>query len=194
MSGKKIFTIIVSVGIVAALAIYIVRQNAGAVPQGGSQSVAAQSTTGTPAPAPSDQTVSGSNQPQSPQSGTPSQQPQPQKQFPNDYSLTKPDQELSMGNGSNNELRIYNVTLDASGFTPSEIVVNQGDVLQINLKAGAAPVDLNSYDLHTYLWAPAGQTQSGSIVLPKSGLFIMSCKNNCAGANNPTLALAVLPK
>ncbi len=129
---------------------------------------------------------------EAPPSPQPQSQTQPQKSFPNDYTLSKPDQVLVAG-PSGESLRIFNVRPDASGFVPSEIVVNQGDTLQINLEAGTAPVDINSYELHTYFWAPAGKVQSGSILLPESGLFTLSCKNNCPGGKDASLTLAVLP-
>lgn len=194
MTGRKIFIVIVGVGIIAALVVIVFREPGISVPR---EEETALNIGSSSAIQNSDVSVASEESVQpivSRQTSEAQSQPAlPSKKFPDDYTLSTPDQLFSMG-GSRGSLRIFNVSINSTGFSPSEIVVNQGDVLQINLQAGSVPIDLNSYELHAYFWAPAGQVQSGSIVLPRSGLFVMSCKNNCAGVNSPTLTLAVLPK
>jgi heme/copper-type cytochrome/quinol oxidase subunit 2 len=76
--------------------------------------------------------------------------------------------------------RSFNIKESASAFTPSMIIVNEGDTAHINLTASGGKVDFTQPDLGLSLTVPAGATKVVQFDADAAGKFTFYCKS-CGG-------------
>jgi len=111
---------------------------------------------------------------------TPSTPPTSSVSTTSSYQLTMPDGLLPLYPSGNAKLKIFGVSITKDGFSPSLIVVNQGDGVALSVKA----VD-GTYDV----FFPAFNSGSGQIqerqntfisfVPPKAGEYVFECRTYC---------------
>ena len=76
--------------------------------------------------------------------------------------------------------RIFDMSMSKNGITPSEIVVNRGDRVQINLTAVDGKYDLMVKQFGFYIDpVPEGKMMPGSFDAPSAGEFPISCLSFC---------------
>lgn len=94
--------------------------------------------------------------------------------------LSKPDAIVPLAPGSANSLRTFNVRASRAGFSPAQVVVVAGDVIQFNVTAVDGTYDINMPDFYSYIYPILkGTTQSFSLDVRKLGRFTFSCMEAC---------------
>lgn len=76
--------------------------------------------------------------------------------------------------------RSFNVTVTAQAFSPSTIIVNQGDTVHINITASGGAYDFTQQDLGLMLKVPAGETKVVQFDATSPGKFTFYC-TSCGG-------------
>lgn len=108
--------------------------------------------------------------------------------------LTAPDSVIPVSNNSDSKLRIFNIKINSSGFSPAKIVVNQNDIVQFNLTAldGSYDFFLSFPEYHTDV--PLNKAREFSFEALRSGRFIFSCRDKCPAGVTVSGELIVLEK
>ncbi len=76
--------------------------------------------------------------------------------------------------------RSFNVTVTSGAFTPSTIIVNQGDTVHINLTASGGNYDFTQPDMGLKLTLASGQTKVVQFDADTAGKFTFYC-SSCGG-------------
>lgn len=102
-------------------------------------------------------------------------------EVPKDVELTPPQSQVPAAPGTEAQLRVFNMTISRDGYNPSQIVVNQGDRVSINITSEGGDYDIEIPDLGLYQNVSAGQSGKIDFQALIPGTFIFQCKNNCPG-------------
>ncbi len=93
------------------------------------------------------------------------------------------------------QTKIFNVSISKAGFNPSLIVVNEGDSVELSLKAVDGVYDFYFSNLN----ADSGQIQKDesslmSFLAQTSGQYVFECRTYCPYGNRIAGKVVVLPK
>ncbi|MEK7169261.1 MAG: cupredoxin domain-containing protein [Patescibacteria group bacterium] len=118
-------------------------------------------------------------------------------EIPKNAELTKPSQDIpitSKSSGSNvSNYKVFNVNVSASGYNPSEIVANKGDVVEINLTASGGSFDIFSRSAGFYVSASDGKIGKITFTPSDSGTYDFSCRDSCPNGKIISGKLIILP-
>ena len=118
-------------------------------------------------------------------------------EIPKNAELTKPSQDIpitSKSSGSNvSNYKVFNVNVSASGYNPSEIVANKGDVVEINLTASGGSFDIFSRSAGFYVSASDGKIGKITFTPSDSGTYDFSCRDYCPNGKIISGKLIILP-
>jgi heme/copper-type cytochrome/quinol oxidase subunit 2 len=76
-------------------------------------------------------------------------------------------------------LKIFEMSVNADGFTPPVLVLTAGDRVQLDVSATAGRVDLGIPGLGAYLEVPGGERRSIGFDAAASGTYPFSCRAFC---------------
>lgn len=102
-------------------------------------------------------------------------------EVPPDVELTLPQSQVPAAPGTEAQLRVFNMTISRDGYNPSQIVVNQGDRVSINITSEGGDYDIEIPDLGLYQNVSAGQSKKIDFQALIPGTFVFECKNMCPG-------------
>jgi heme/copper-type cytochrome/quinol oxidase subunit 2 len=179
MTTKNKIVSVVVIVLVALVIVVVVVMNRSSSPTtapGNNQTQATTPTTSTRAPAPVDVTVPSQN-----------------------ATATAPDvavpQIVSPANAhSTSDYRSFSITADNNQFTPSTIIVNQGDIVNIVMTAVGKTYDFTQPDYGFKQTILAGQTKTIQFGATAAGQFTFYC-TSCGGPmQGPTGTIIVVAK
>ena len=90
--------------------------------------------------------------------------------------------------------RSFNITETARAFTPSTIIVNQGDTVHINLTAQGGTYDFTQPDMGLKLTVPAGETKVVQFDADTAGKLTFYCASCGGPAKGPVGYIEVVAK
>lgn len=118
--------------------------------------------------------------------------PSPGEQAPEGVAV--PKNEVKAAPQTSELLRFYDVKIENGKFTPSIIVVKQGDVAQVNMTAVDGDYDFTLPAFGVTVPLKKGVTRKLDLSTPESGAFQFYC-SLCGGPEKgPVGTLSVVPK
>ena len=118
-------------------------------------------------------------------------------EVPRNAEPTKPSQNIPIQNQPAGSIisnyKIFNVNVTGSGYIPSEITVNNGDVVEINLSASGGSFDLFSQSAGFYISAASGKTGKITFTPSTPGTYSFACRDMCPSGKTISGELIVLP-
>lgn len=101
-------------------------------------------------------------------------------EVPKNAEITKGAIEVPAAPGAKNEkLRVFDVSITKDGYNPSEIVVNQGDSVNLRLTANGGDYDIAIPDIGLQMSVPEGENRTMAFQALVSGTFTYLCKESC---------------
>ncbi len=85
--------------------------------------------------------------------------------------VTDPTKDESLG--------IYHVIASRNGYNPSQLVVVQGNIVQLTFTSQGGQYDLSIPAMGVYITSPDGVDKHTSFRVPQSGTFKMACQDYC---------------
>ena len=110
-----------------------------------------------------------------------------------ELSETKLEVPIESDPEAKQKLGVYPIVATRSGYEPSEIVVNQGDIVLLELTSQGGIYNLFSPAFGFYLSATDGKTEQISFKASVSGTFLFNCRDHCPSGKVIKGQLIVLP-
>ncbi|MEX1014310.1 MAG: cupredoxin domain-containing protein [Candidatus Paceibacterota bacterium] len=110
-----------------------------------------------------------------------------------DIELTEPDRQIRAARNIEAQIRTFNVIVSSSGYSLEEIVVNQGDTVDIRLTSPEGNYDIEIPDYGLYQNIPQGESRILNFQTTNPGEFIFQCRDNCPDGNKINGRLIVKP-
>ncbi|MCL4404067.1 cupredoxin domain-containing protein [Patescibacteria group bacterium] len=113
---------------------------------------------------------------------------------PENATATKPVVSAPAAPNVTEQLGIFNMTVSASGFSPSNITVPEGNLVQIKITATGGTYDFTIPYMGISSVIPKGTTQTVSFGATSAGTFAFSCDKDCPQSGKIGGTIVVLPK
>ena len=94
--------------------------------------------------------------------------------------------------GAEEKFGAFNMTVSSAGFSPNEITVGKGDVVQIRLTAEGGDYDFSMPYTGHYVVVPEGETKQITFGINTVGTYAFMCRDYCHG-KTISGSLIVLP-
>jgi len=94
--------------------------------------------------------------------------------------------------GAEEKFSAFNMTVSSAGFSPNEITVGKGDVVQIRLTAEGGDYDFSMPYTGHYVVVPEGETKQITFGINTVGTYAFMCRDYCHG-KTISGSLIVLP-
>ena len=98
-----------------------------------------------------------------------------------DVELTQPKVSAPAAPGVKAQLRVFDMSASENGFIPEQIVVNQGDTINVKLKAPTVGYDIALPDLGLYQSVDQGVEKTLAFQALTPGTFTYLCRDMCPG-------------
>ena len=113
---------------------------------------------------------------------------------PQNATATKPVVSAPAAPNVTEQLGIFNMTVSASGFSPANITVPEGNLVQIKITATGGTYDFTIPYMGISSVIPKGTTQTVSFGATSAGTFAFSCDKDCPQSGKIGGTIIVLPK
>ncbi len=113
---------------------------------------------------------------------------------PKNATATVPAQSAPAAPNVTEQLGIFNMTVSASGFSPSTITVKQGNLVQLKITAVGGTYDFTIPYMGISSVIPKGTTQTVSFGATSAGTFAFSCDKDCPQSGKIGGTIIVIPK
>ncbi len=115
---------------------------------------------------------------------------------PKDAVETKPSVDVPIESDPEGKQRlgVYPITVTKDGYSPSILVVIQGDIVNLELTSQGGMYDIYSPAFGFYLSAPDGVTTQISFGAPVVGTFPLECRDYCPKGEKIYGQLVVKPR
>ena len=92
------------------------------------------------------------------------------------------------------KLNFYDMKADKNGFTPSNIAVKNGDLVQIKLTSMDGDYDFSMPYTGMYIFVKKGETRDISFQTTGAGTFLFECRDYCPAGGKIQGEFVVMPK
>jgi len=113
--------------------------------------------------------------------------------IPSDAVVTVPVSEAPAAPDADERFRVYTLSVSAGGFVPDRIVVNKGDVVQLNIGAVGGTYDFSMPYTGLSQLIPSGESRQVSFGATSEGTFEFKCSAACPASGVIRGQLIVLP-
>ncbi len=94
----------------------------------------------------------------------------------------------------NESLGVYTVVATRSGYSPSQLVVTEGNIVRLQFRADGGAYDIFIPAMNVYLSAEADEEVLTSFRVPQSGTFTFGCRDFCPWGKEISGELVVKPR
>jgi heme/copper-type cytochrome/quinol oxidase subunit 2 len=113
--------------------------------------------------------------------------------IPQDAVVTTPAAEAPAAPNVTERFRVYGISVTVDGYTPDTIVVNKGDVVQLNLTAVDGPYDFSMPYNGLSQSMAKGETKQVNFGATAEGTFEFRCSAVCPASGTIRGKFIVLP-
>ncbi|HXF44137.1 MAG TPA: cupredoxin domain-containing protein [Candidatus Paceibacterota bacterium] len=114
-------------------------------------------------------------------------------QVPENMEPTVPAEQSAAAPGAEEKLGIFKMTVNSSGFDPSNITVNLGDIVQILITASGDDFDFSVPYSGLYTKVNDGETKQVTFGATSAGTFVFQCRDFCPQGKTISGSIIVLP-
>lgn len=93
--------------------------------------------------------------------------------------LSKPKEETVADKGTGAKLGTFEIRISSGGYTPNELTVKKGDVVQIRVSAVDADYDFTIPYIGIYQFIEKGDAKTVSFRATDVGTLAFTCRDNC---------------
>ena len=100
-------------------------------------------------------------------------------EVPEDVDLSETRSIVPVLPGAEAQIRTFDLSITDNGFEPSELVVNKGDTVQINLSSIGGNYDFFIPAIGIYQTVEAGEKKRVGFQALASGTYVFQCRDLC---------------
>ena len=115
-------------------------------------------------------------------------------EVPEDIDLSETRSIVPVLPGAEAQIRTFDLNITDDGFEPSELVVNKGDTVQINLSSIGGNYDFFIPAISAYQTVQVGEKKRVTFQALTSGTYVFQCRDLCPDGLKIKGSLIVLDK